>query len=226
MSHRHDEPKLVQDDALEAHHAWLENRDGGLTTRLTRKLSAGTSRRGVLARIGAVALGATGAALLPDLPVPRGGGGRAAGAQSAFSDPLIDFTGTDPTDCNYWRYCNLGGRICAQCEGGGITTCPPGTVLGNEYWVGCCTDPVSGRNYLTANYDCCGKSGCGGSCGEPWQQDTPINVAPGSMDRNVLWCMSDPTQSYTCTVVPLIGEDCTPRPSPRTRAEFDASRGQ
>ena len=223
MSHRHDDIELVEHDAMEAHVSWLENRDGTLTTRLTRRLSANTSRRGMLARLGALALGATGSSLMVGLPVARGAVSQGGGGGQ---DPVIDFTGTDPTDCNYWRYCNLGGRLCAACEGGGITTCPPGTVLGNEYWVGCCTDPVSGRNYLTANYDCCGKSGCGGSCGEPWQQDTPTNVAPGSTDRNVLWCMSDPTQSYTCTVVPLIGEDCTIRPAPKTRAEFTASAGQ
>lgn len=212
-----DDFRRVEHDAVAAHLAWLENTDGTTTGRLARRIAERSSRRGVLARIGKVVLGAAGASVLPALPVRR------AAAQE--DEETIDFTGTDPTSCNYWRYCNMGGRLCADCEGGGITTCPPGTTLGVEYWVGCCTDPVSGKTYLTANYDCCGKSGCGRPCGEPWEQDTPTDVAPGSQDRNVLWCMSDPTQSYTCTVVPLIGEDCQARPAPRSREEFDAAMG-
>ncbi|MPZ88821.1 MAG: amine dehydrogenase [Nitriliruptorales bacterium] len=210
----------LDDDRAEAHRAWLDNTDGTVSGRLSRHLADRSSRRGMLARFAKIAVAAAGVSVLPALPVSR----IATAQEEEEEDETFDYTGTDPTDCNYWRYCNMGGRMCTTCAGGGVVTCPPGTTLGVEYWVGCCEDPETGRTYLIANYDCCGKSGCGESCGEPFMQDTPPNYTPGGQDRNVLWCMSDETQSYTCTVTPIIGEDCTSRPSPKTRAEFGARR--
>lgn len=205
----------VDDDEVRAHHEWLEGTDGSLTARSARRLADRTTRRGLLSRFGRLVIGAAGISLVPMLPLSR------AAAQEQEGD-TIDYTGTDPTSCNYWRYCNMSGRMCADCDGGGATTCPPGTVLGVEYWVGCCEDPATGNTYLIANYDCCGKTGCGGSCGEPFAQSTPADFEPGSRDYHVLWCMSDQTQTYTCSVTPIIGEGCTPQPAPRTRAEFEA----
>lgn len=216
MSAHHDDAfHRLEQEAMDSHMAWLDNTEGTTTGRWTRHLAERSSRRGALARLGKAVVGLTGVAVLPALPVRRA---------SAQDDAPIDFTGTDPTDCNYWRYCNLGGRLCADCEGGGITTCPPGTVLGVEYWVGCCVDPASGTTYLTANYDCCGKSGCGGSCGEPWQQGHADRCG-GRLDRSKRAVVHEcPTQSYTCTIVPLIGENCQARPAPRNRAEFEAQQ--
>lgn len=219
MTRKHDkEPwSPVDDDELRAHHEWLDGSAGSATARAARRLADRTTRRGLLAKFAKVTIGAAGVSLVPMLPISRS----VASAQEKTDAP-IDFTGTDPTSCNYWRYCNMSGRMCADCDGGGAITCPPGTKLGVEYWVGCCEDPETGNTYLIANYDCCGKSGCGGSCGEPFAQSTGADFEPGSRDYHVLWCMSDESQSYTCTVTPVIGEGCTPQPSPKTRAEFDA----
>ena len=82
-----------------------------------RRVAGHTSRRGVLARIGALIAAAP---ALPLLPVAR----------RAEAAPLSDFArnaqSKDPDKCTYWRYCALGGLLCTGC-GGGVHTCPPGT---------------------------------------------------------------------------------------------------
>ncbi|MDV3208523.1 MAG: amine dehydrogenase, partial [Rhodococcus ruber] len=33
----------------------------------------------------------------------------------------------------------------------------------------------------------------------------------------IIWCVSDESQSYTCTMAPIIGEDCQARPAERPK---------
>jgi methylamine dehydrogenase light chain len=112
----------------------------------------------------------------------------------------------------------MDGRICTDCAGGGVTTCAPGSKPGAEYWVGCCTHPTTGKTYLIAYYDCCGGPSCSSMrCGQPDNQAQPYNPVPGSQDQEIVWCISDETQAYTCTIAPIIGEDCQVTPAPRPR---------
>jgi methylamine dehydrogenase light chain len=99
-------------------YAWLD----GLTTRGSRALARASSRRGLLRRIGTLL---TGTALLPLLPVER-----------ALSAESVNEIG-DPQSCDYWRYCALGGTLCACC-GGTANQCPPGAELSPIAWIGTC----------------------------------------------------------------------------------------
>lgn len=205
-------PNEGEDNLAEQHAAWVGGKGGTFTSRITRRLSERSSRRSTLARVGRWAVAITGAAVVPALPLSRSSAQEGEGE----GEPELDFTGTDPTDCNYWRYCNIDGNLCATCAGGGVTTCPPGTTPGAEYWVGCCTDPESSTTYLVAYYDCCGHSNCAtNTCAEFFGQQSPYDPVAGSQDFYILWCLSDETQSYACTIAPIIGEDCTARPTPR-----------
>ena len=107
---------------------------------------------------------------------------------------------------------------CAACNGGGVTTCAPGSRPGAEFWVGCCTHPDTGKTYLIAYYDCCGAPSCSNAfCGEPDMQAIMYNPVSGSNDQEIIWCVSDESQSYTCTMAPIIGEDCQTRPAARPK---------
>jgi methylamine dehydrogenase light chain len=202
----------VDQQTVDEQAQWLAGGGGSVTGRITRKISERTSRRGAIARIGKWTLGATGVSLLASLPVSR--------AAAAAEPPLSPgYDGKDPSKCEYWRWCNMDGSPCASCEGGGVTTCAPGSKPGAEFWVGCCTNPDTKKTYLIAYYDCCGAAGCATSyCGEPQLQAQMYNPVPGGFDQEIVWCVSDETQSYTCTLAPIIGEDCTPRPAARAKA--------
>jgi methylamine dehydrogenase light chain len=112
----------------------------------------------------------------------------------------------------------MDGTPCTSCAGGGMTTCSPGSKPGAEYWVGCCTSPDDGKTYLIAYYDCCGSSGCSNTfCGEPDTQAIMYNPVSGSFDQEIIWCISDESQSYTCTMAPIIGTDCQVSPAARPK---------
>ncbi len=135
----------------------------------------------------------------------------------AGTDPPT-YDGKDPAECEYWRWCNMDGTSCAACNGGGVTTCAPGSKPGAEFWVGCCTNPDTGKTYLIAYYDCCGAPSCSNAfCGEPDMQAIMYNPVSGSYDQEIIWCVSDESQSYTCTMAPIIGEDCQTRPAARPK---------
>lgn len=101
-----------------------------ITERLTRHVAGHSSRRSVLGRLGAwVTFGA----VVPLLPVERA----SAAASPHKAEPEKSGTHapstlccqaqtTDPTACDYWRYCAIDGFLCASC-GGGVHSCPPGT---------------------------------------------------------------------------------------------------
>lgn len=203
----------VGQDAVQEHADWLAGGGGGTASRAARKLSERTSRRGMLARMGAWMIGAAGVTTVAALPVSR--------ALADTSDKIVpDYAGKDPSKCEYWRWCNMDGSPCADCAGGGVTTCPPGSTPGAEFWVGCCTHPDSKKTYLVAYYDCCGGAGCAATfCAEPHVQAQMYNPVSGSFDQEIIWCVSEESQSYTCTLAPIIGEDCTPRPAARVGAK-------
>ena len=53
------------------------------------------------------------------------------------------------------------------------------------------------------------------------------NPVAGSYDQEIIWCVSDESQAYTCTMAPIIGEDCQTRPAAAPRRsvpDHDSSR--
>jgi methylamine dehydrogenase light chain len=173
-------------------------------------------------------MGVSGIAVVGALPVTRdpqamaqaapAAGGARVTPFGAGDDLLPTYDGKDPTACNYWRWCNMDGYPCPACAGGGVSTCAPGSRPGAEYWVGCCTHPENGKTYLIAYYDCCGAPGCASTfCGEPDAQAVMYNPVAGSFDQEIIWCVSDESQSYTCTLAPIIGEDCQTNNATRPR---------
>lgn len=48
-------------------------------------------------------------------------------------------------------------------------------------------------------------------------QAVMYNPVSGSYDQEIIWCVSDESQSYTCTMAPIIGEDCQARPADRPK---------
>src|SRR5438105_14076701 len=77
----------------------------------SRSLARRTSRRSLLASLGQLL---TGAALLPLLPVDRGGRAWASDAKCG-----------GPESCEYWKYCALDGFL-RSCCGGNSTSCALG----------------------------------------------------------------------------------------------------
>ena len=113
--------------------------------RLTRHVAGHSSRRGLLGRVGAWA---TFGALIPMLPVERASAAQTAKPKFKAPTPFAaSAQTTDPTACNYWRYCAIDGFLCASC-GGGVHSCPPGTSPSPTSWIGTCFNPGDGQSYL------------------------------------------------------------------------------
>jgi methylamine dehydrogenase light chain len=171
-----------------------------VTERLTRSLASSTSRRNVIARLGLLLVAAP---VFPLLPVSRAD----AGAKDRSGEGKTSFARNaqtkDDTQCDYWRYCALGGTLCSCC-GGGLTTCPAGTEPSPTSWVGTCTNPDSGHAYLIAYRDCCGASPCVQCPCENTDRETPVYRPQTNND--ILWCFGASNMSYHCTTAVLIGE--------------------
>ncbi|TPE51894.1 methylamine dehydrogenase light chain [Amaricoccus solimangrovi] len=144
-------------------------------------------RRSFIAATGTALLGA--AAGLPVLPFDR----RANAAEPAEGD--------DP--CAYWRHCAIDGVLCEQ-SGGSLTACPPGSSASAVAWVGTCSNPEDGKDYLVSYNDCCGKpmvptaTFCNNNKGE----------RPGyrmGLYNDVNWCMANADKGYHCTVSIVMG---------------------
>jgi methylamine dehydrogenase light chain len=164
------------------------------------------SARGVAQRVSRRSFVATitgllfGGAALPLLPVARGA---AAGSQEGPPDEsrMEGDTG-DPTSCNYWRHCAIDGFLCSCC-GGSPTQCPPGTEMAKLTWIGTCTNPVDGRNYLVSYNDCCGKSSCGRCFCNRNEGERPMYFPPKNNDTN--WCQGTQSIAYHCTIAAVVG---------------------
>ena len=159
-----------------------------LSERFTRGVARNTSRRGWLGMLGA---GIVGAGALPLLPVARAEQGKSTVPEAG-----------DDQSCEYWRYCAIDGFLCTCC-GGSINTCPPGTEMSPITWVGTCTNPVDGKNYVISYNDCCGKSGCGNCLCNRNEGDRPMYNPPKSNDIN--WCLGTSNAIYNCSTAIVVG---------------------
>ena len=132
-----------------------------------------------------------GASVLPLLPVSR-----------AFGAEGVAEIG-DPTSCDYWRYCALGGSLCSCC-GGSYNACPPGAEPSPITWVGTCNNPADGKDYLISYNDCCGKAICARCFCHRTERDKPVYFPQKSND--VLWCFGTESNAYHCTVAVVLGD--------------------
>ena len=160
-----------------------------------RRVARGTSRRGFLARLGALVLGGT---ALPLLPVARAAGAR----EPAAGEPEPSRPEGDSESCSYWRHCAIDGFL-SSCCGGTHRACPPGTQMSPITWIGTCRNPVDGRDYVISYNDCCGKDACGRCYCNRNEGDKPVYVQPRSNDID--WCMGSAGIVYNSTVAIVIG---------------------
>lgn len=180
------------------------------TRRTTAGLAERTSRRGFVGRVGALLAGS---GALPLLPVARAFGAEETDATEADAvegdavEHLSEFG--DPKSCDYWRYCALGGTLCACC-GGSPSKCPPGAQPSPVTWIGTCRNPVDGKQYLISYNDCCGKEVCPRCFCHRTEGAKPVYFP--SKSSNVLWCFGVDSNAYHCTLASVIGEapDQTP----------------
>jgi len=156
-----------------------------------RTLARHTSRRSFVARIGSLLLGT---AAIPLLPVAR--------ANSDSRPPAPEDSG-NPESCDYWRHCAIDGFLCSCC-GGSQNTCPPGTTVSPITWIGTCTNPVDGKDYIISYNDCCGKSSCGRCLCNRNEGDKPVYQPFQSNDIN--WCAGSATGiAYHCSTAVVLG---------------------
>lgn len=176
-----------------------------LVEALARGASRRLSRRNALSILGRALLGGM---LVPLLPVDR-----VAHAQAApkgkdglprgwYPDDAVQTT--DPTRCDYWRYCASNGYMCACC-GGTPSACPPGTQPSPSSWIGTCFNPDENKHYIIAYRDCCGNADACGRCEcDGAKGEKPPYVPQRNSD--VFWCFGATTMVYNCSNAIVIGE--------------------
>ena len=175
----------------------------GLIEAFTRGAAQRTSRHGFLSQCG---LWLIAASALPLLPVAR----RAQAGEPPAGKPGRKFASefangaqtSDPTRCNYWRYCASDGYLCACC-GGGPHTCPPGTSPSPTSWIGSCINPDDGKTYLIAYRDCCGQDSCGRCLCLGQEGDMP-SYRP-QVNNDIVWCFGASSMVYHCSSAGLVG---------------------
>ena len=155
--------------------------------------------------------------MLPLLPVERAFGAEEAAQEDAEGEAAALREFGDPKSCDYWRYCALGGALCACC-GGGVNTCPPGAEPSPITWIGTCRNPVDGKQYLISYNDCCGKAVCPRCFCHRTEGAKPVYFP--SKSNNVLWCFGTASTAYHCTVAAVIGE------APEDAAEGESGDSQ
>jgi methylamine dehydrogenase light chain len=161
-----------------------------------RRVAQHVSRRGFVATLAGLLFGG---ATLPLLPVAR--------AASPAREPAPDESSlsgdvADPSSCQYWRHCAIDGFLC-NCCGGSQTRCPPGTEIARLSWIGTCTNPGDGKDYIVSYNDCCGKSSCGRCLCNRNEGERPMYVPPKSNDTN--WCQGTQSIAYHCTIAAVLG---------------------
>jgi len=174
--------------------------------KIVRTLAQRTSRRGVLARLGSVMLGA---AAVPLLPVARAGAGIPNGKDVPPTSTGNPEDPGNPRSCDYWRYCGIDGFLCACC-GGSANACPPGTEMSPVTWIGTCENPADGKHYIISYNDCCGKGICGRCMCNRNEGDRPDYHWYRANDIN--WCAGARSQSYHCSVAIVLGQATEPQP--------------
>ncbi len=176
---------------------WLDN----LTAQSSRTLAQRTSRRSLLTRLGALAVGS---ATIPLLPVARAAGG---GGEGMYPGVATQSTGNpedpgNPASCDYWRYCAIDGFLCSCC-GGTQNSCPPGTEMSPLTWIGTCQNPADGVHYIISYNDCCGKTSCGRCLCNRNESDKPVYRAQSNNDTN--WCLGTQSTVYNCSTAVILG---------------------
>jgi methylamine dehydrogenase light chain len=164
--------------------------------RASRALARRSSRRGLLARVGALLVGAAG---VPLLPVARAQEGSARAPRAPENIPGPE---GDPAHCEYWRHCAIDGFLCSCC-GGSHTACPPGTEMSPVSWIGTCHNPSDGKDYVILYNDCCGKGLCGRCFCNRNEGDRPAYHPYRANDIN--WCGGAISQVYNCSTALVVG---------------------
>lgn len=167
----------------------------GALAQAARFLARRTSRRALLSRLGAALVGGV---ALPALPVDRRD--KKAAPPGSFGARAQNH---DDTQCNYWRYCALGGSLCSCC-GGTANSCPAGTFAPATGWVGTCLNPQDQQLYLVMYRDCCGKQYCGRCSCLSAENEMPA-YRTQSTDEFV-WCFGTDQMAYHCTVASMVGK--------------------
>lgn len=171
---------------------WLDR----ISENSARKLARNTGRRSFFSRLGAVMVGG---AAIPLLPVARAAEGSRAPAPNESG---IEGDPGDPTSCEYWRYCALGGFLCSCC-GGSQNTCPPGSEMSPITWIGTCHNPADNKDYVISYNDCCGKGGCGRCFCHRDEGERPL-YRP-SLANDINWCLGTKSPAYHCSTAVVIG---------------------
>jgi len=162
-----------------------------------RTLARRTSRRSLLARLGAAIVGT---AAFPLLPVARAAEGDAR--LPAPSDAGLAPDVGDPTQCTYWRHCAIDGFLCACC-GGSQSACPPGTEMSPITWIGTCRHPGDGKDYVISYNDCCGQALCMRCRCTRTEGEKPVYYT--SKNNDLLWCFGTKSRAVNCSVAVVLG---------------------
>lgn len=167
--------------------------------KLLRRFAGGTSRRGILSRLG---LALVAAPAFPLLPVSRASAAKPDRSPEAKTNFARNAQSTDDTKCTYWRYCAIDGSLCSCC-GGTLNRCPPGAEHSPVSWVGTCINPDDGRAYLIAYRDCCGKAYCNKCDCDGTDRETQLYVP--QLNNDVIWCFGTTSMEYHCSTAVLVG---------------------
>jgi len=170
-----------------------------LFERSARVVARRTSRRGFLANLSAILVGA---AALPLLPVARASEGASEYPGVGRQESGKEGDPGDPTSCDYWRYCAIDGFLCSCC-GGAANACPPGTEMSPLTWIGTCHNPADDKHYVVSYNDCCGKTSCGRCLCNRNEGDRPMYRPQSNNDTN--WCVGTKSTVYTCSTAVIIG---------------------
>lgn len=166
---------------------WLDK----ITESFSRDMAKTTARRSFLGSMGTLIVGGS---VVPLLPVAR--------ANDSKQPPMPSEDPGDPATCEYWRNCAIDGFLCSCC-GGSVTSCPPGTEMSPITWIGTCTNPGDGKDYIISYNDCCGKESCGNCFCNRNEADRPTYRPHTSNDYN--WCLGTKSSAYHCTVNIILG---------------------